>query len=106
MTGRSPFNELTKDISAERRTAIDARKSELREEMELHQLRQAIGISQEELAERLAVGQPAVAKMERRSDLRIQSLRRMIEAMGGALEIKAHFPQGDVTLTNFAEPKK
>ena len=40
--------------------------------------------------------------MERRSDLRIQSLRKLIEAMGGSLEIKAHFPQGAVTLTGYA----
>jgi transcriptional regulator with XRE-family HTH domain len=69
----------------------------------LQQLPQAIRFSQEELAERLVVGQPAIAKMERRSDLRIQSLRRMIEARGGKLEIKAHFPQGDVIISNFAE---
>jgi len=69
----------------------------------LQQLPQAIRFSQEELAERLVVGQPAIAKMERRSDLRIQSLRRMIEARGGKLEIKAHFPQGYVIISNFAE---
>ena len=27
----------------------------------------------------------------------------MIEAMGGSLEIKAHFPQGDVTITNYTD---
>jgi hypothetical protein len=27
----------------------------------------------------------------------------MIEARGGKLEIKAHFPQGDVIISNFAE---
>ena len=106
MTGRNDFGNLTRDISIKRRTAIDARKLELRDEMELHQLRQAIGISQKELAQRMTAGQPAIVKMERRADLRIQSLRRMIEAMGGALEIKAHFSHGEVTLTNFAETKE
>tara|TARA_B110000967_G_C18745576_1_gene490043 strand:- start:459 stop:590 length:132 start_codon:yes stop_codon:yes gene_type:complete len=41
--------------------------------------------------------------MERRADIRISSLRKMIEAMGGSLEIKAHFPQGDVTITNYTD---
>ena len=103
MTGRNSFDKLTKDISAERRALIEARKIELREEMELSDLRRAIGVSQEDLAKKLDVGQPAVAKMERRSDLRVQSLRRLIEGMGGSLEIRAHFPQGDVTITNYSQ---
>lgn len=103
MSGRNSFEKLTKGISPERRARIEKRKMALREEMALHELRQAIGTSQEALAEQLKVLQPAIAKMERRSDIRISSLRRMIEAMGGKLEIKAHFPQGHVTLTNFSE---
>jgi transcriptional regulator with XRE-family HTH domain len=103
MSGRNSFTKLTEDISPKRRTRIEERKIELREEMALHELRQAIGTSQEIMAEQLDVMQPAIAKMERRNDIRISSLRRMIEAMGGSLEIKAHFPQGDVTLTNYTE---
>ncbi|MFT4926176.1 MAG: ribosome-binding protein aMBF1 (putative translation factor) [Phenylobacterium sp.] len=103
MTGRNVFSKLTENISPQRRVAIEAQKTQLREEMELYELRQAIGISQESLAQQLDVKQPAIAKMERRSDLRIQSLRKLIEAMGGSLEIKAHFPQGDVTLTNYSK---
>ena len=82
---------------------MDARKSELREEIELQQLPQAIWISQEELAEPFVVGQPAIAKVESWSGVRIQCLRRMIEARGGKLEIKAHFPQGGVIISNFSE---
>ena len=103
MTGRKSFKNLTKGFSSERNAIIESRKSELREEMALHELRQAIGTSQEALAELLNVMQPAIAKMEKRSDIRISSLRRMIEGMGGSLEIKAHFPQGDVILTNYTE---
>lgn len=101
MSGRNSFKNLTKNISPERRAVIDARKIELREEIELCELSQVIGTSQEVLAERLNVMQPVVAKMGRRTDIRINSLLRMIEAMGGSLEIKAHFPQGDVTLMGY-----
>jgi transcriptional regulator with XRE-family HTH domain len=103
MSGRQKFNTLTKHISPERRAKIEERKIELREEMALHELRQAIGTSQETLADQLDVLQPAIAKMERRADIRISSLRKMIEAMGGSLEIKAHFSHGDVTITNYAD---
>jgi len=103
MSGRNSFSELTKALSPERRARIEIRKIELREEMALNELRQAIGVSQEVLAEQLQVLQPAIAKLEKRADIRISSLRRMIEAMGGALEIKAHFPDGDVTITNYTK---
>ena len=103
MSGRKPFAQLTKDLPANRRRRIDTIKAELGDNMALCELRQAIGISQDALAERLNVLQPAIAKLERRSDIRISSLRRLIEAMGGSLEIKARFPDGDVTITNYKE---
>jgi hypothetical protein len=35
--------------------------------------------------------------------LYVSNLRRFIEAMGGTLEVVAHFPEGSVTITNFCE---
>ena len=101
MTGRNKFSRLTENLSPERRAKIEMRKIDLREEMALHELRKVLGTSQADLAARLDVNQPAITKMERRTDIRISSLKRMIESMGGALEIKACFPQGDVTITNY-----
>ena len=103
MSGRKSFGDLTKDFSQARRARIETRKTELREEMALHELRKAIGTSQEELARCLGVNQPAIARMERRVDIRIQSLRRMIEAMGGTLEINARFHDGNVRITNYTD---
>ena len=103
MSGRKAFSNLTKDFSQERRAKIEVQKVELREEMALHDLRKAIGASQEVVAHSLGVKQPAIAKMERRTDIRIQSLRRMIEAMGGTLEISARFQNGKVRITNYTD---
>ena len=44
-----------------------------------------------------------LAKLEKKTDMYISSLRRFIEAMGGRLEIKAHFPEGDVKINQFEE---
>ena len=41
MSGRHPFNELTKDFTPERRRRIDDLKTELLAEMPLHELRRA-----------------------------------------------------------------
>ena len=40
----------------------------------------------------MTVGQPAVAKLEKRTDMHVSNLRRYVEALGGTLEITARFP--------------
>ncbi len=64
----------------------------MREDIPLNELRLARGLSQKTLAALLKVEQPAIAKLERRTDMYISTLRSHIEAMGGALEIIARFP--------------
>jgi hypothetical protein len=44
-----------------------------------------------------------VAILERRLDLYVSTLRRCLEALGGTLEVVAHFPDGSITLTTFGE---
>ena len=104
MSGRNAFHDLTKDFTPERRARVDARKAELRAAMPLHELRQARAMTQKSIGEALNVNQPAVAKLERRADMYVSNLRAYIEAMGGKLNIVAEFPQGDVTITIFADP--
>ena len=103
MTGRNTFRDLTKGFSPERRARVDARKAELRAAMPLHELRQARALTQKALGEALNVNQPAVAKLERRTDMYVSKLRAYVEAIGGELSIVARFPQGDVAITNFAD---
>ncbi|MXV79079.1 MAG: transcriptional regulator [Chloroflexi bacterium] len=103
MAGHRPFSELTKDFSPEQRKRIDEEKSRLLREMRLHELRRARELTQQDLAERLQVNQPAVAKMEQRADVYVSSLRHYIEAVGGRLKVVAEFPEGEVAITNFSE---
>jgi predicted transcriptional regulator len=70
--------------------------------MPLNELRRARGISQETLAKALHVKQPHVARMEKRTDIYISTLRATIEAMGGSLDIVARFPDGKVKIANFS----
>jgi DNA-binding XRE family transcriptional regulator len=69
----------------------------------LAQLRKRCAMTQEELAEKLAIGRPAVCKLERRADMHVSNLRRYIEALGGTLAITAHFPDGAVTIADLGE---
>ena len=72
-------------------------------EMALAELRGAREKSQEELAAILGMKQSSVSKLERRTDMYISSLRKFIEAMGGTLEVIAHFPEGDVKINQFED---
>jgi transcriptional regulator with XRE-family HTH domain len=103
MTGHRPFDALRQRMAPERRARNAAASKQMLAEMALHELRQARQRSQEELARALKVGQPAVAKLERRTDMYVSNLRRYIEALGGSLEITARFPDGSVSITNFED---
>lgn len=103
MSGHRPFSELTKDFTPERRRSIETKKAELRAAMPLHELRRAQVMTQKALGETLAVNQPAIAKMERRTDMYVSTLRSYIEALGGRLKIVAEFPEGEVAITNFSD---
>ena len=60
--------------------------------LSLKALRQAAGMTQLQMAERLGVGQAAISKIEQRCDVQISSLQRYVEALGARLRIDAAFP--------------
>ena len=103
MTGHRPFDELRKRMTPARRARNIKATKRMLADMSLHELRQARDHSQAGLARTLKVGQPAVAKLERRADMYVSTRRRYIEALGGSLEITAKFPDATVTITNFSD---
>lgn len=62
----------------------------------LRQLREVHGISQVELAERLKVNQAAVSRLENREDWKVTTLLAVVEAMGGRMQVVAHFKDCDM----------
>lgn len=101
MAGRQAFAALTRGMAPERRQRVEAKKAVLRADMTLAEVRQAIGMSQQQVGQGTGVGQPAVAKLEKRDDMLVSSLRDYVASLGGELRIFAHFPGMDVQLTNF-----
>ena len=97
------FSELEAKMSPDRRAKIDVQVKKTLAEMPLQELRNARGLSQKMLAEALHIQQPAIAKLEKRTDMYISTLRSHIRAMGGELEIIARFPEGDVKIANFSQ---
>lgn len=70
--------------------------------MPLNELRRARGMTQKVLSEVLHISQPAIAKIEQKTDAYISTIRSHIEAMGGELEVIARFPDGTVKISNFS----
>lgn len=97
------FSELRIKMSPDSRERSDATAQVMLAEMPLNELRQARGLSQKMLADVLHVQQPSIAKLEKRTDMYISTLRSHIEAMGGELEVVAKFPDGSIKIRNFAE---
>jgi len=97
------FSELEAKMGPERRGRINEEVKKALAEMPIRELRNARGLSQKVLADALHIQQPAIAKMEKRTDMYISTLRSHIEAMGGELEIIARFPDGNVRISNFSQ---
>lgn len=101
-----PISELRKNMSPERRQRIAVKTAQLKQDMALQELRQALDLTQKELAEKLHVNQAAVSKFENQSDIYIGTLRKILAAMGGELRITAHFDEGDIQISQFDEVRR
>jgi transcriptional regulator with XRE-family HTH domain len=101
------IKDLQAKMSPESQARSEAKAERLIQEMALDELRAARALTQEHLSTILGVRQSAISKLEHRADMYVSTLRHFIEAMGGQLEIRAVFPEGDVRITQFqtlAEP--
>ncbi len=98
-----PFKDLLDKMSPESRKRIELRTNELLLEMELRDLRKALDLTQEHLADVLEMKQSAISRIEHQSDMFMSTLRSILSAMGATLKIVASFPEGDVQINLFEE---
>ena len=97
------FRELEEKMSPQSRARAEARAKDAMAEMLLAEIRKSVGLTQEELAESMGITQPGLSKLENQDDMQISTLRRLIEALGGQLEIIAHLPRGDIRIRPFKQ---
>lgn len=103
MPGRRSFAELRAQMSPEALAESTSLSATLEEEMNLAEVRRALKLSQAEIGQTLQLTQGSVAKIEKRTDMYVGTLRRFIEAMGGELDIVARFPDHSVRIRNFSD---
>ncbi len=92
-------------FSAEERQQIKREAAAEFERMGFGKLRQARLQTQVALAERLDIPQTAVSRIERRTDLLLSTMRKYVEGLGGRLELRAVFPDGEFLLDSLSTPK-
>jgi DNA-binding phage protein len=64
----------------------------------LKDIRELYGQSQVTLARKAGVKQPAISRFEKRGEVKLSTLAATIKALGGKLEVRAHFDDADVPI--------
>jgi hypothetical protein len=101
----TPWKEIKFKFSEEERQQVKREAHEELERMGFGKLRLARQQTQVALAERLDIPQTAVSRLERRTDLLLSTMRGYVEALGGRLELRAIFPDGEFILDTLAPEK-
>ena len=95
------FSSLRENMSPSAQAKAKLKKKEIMAEMLLSELRQEAGLTQKDLADSLGIKQPSLSKLESQSDMQVSTLKRIVEGLGGSLEIIAHLPKGDLRIGQF-----
>lgn len=88
-----------KEFIAEQSPESQARIKEMADEMiletGLQMLREELQLSQKTVADAMGIKQPAITQIEQRgNDVKLATLKRYIEAMGGKLSLTVELPDG------------
>jgi DNA-binding XRE family transcriptional regulator len=98
------LEEILSEMSEERRARIFKRADEIRQEINLREMRRLRKITQARLSKKLKIGQEGVSRIEKRTDLYLSTLRNYVEGVGGKLSLVVEFPdRAPVVLTGFGE---
>ncbi len=97
------FKDLAAPLYAdpESRAQIERDKREMEAEIfacKLVDLRQELGVSQTDLAERLGISQAGVSKLERSTNPKLSTMRKLTEALGGTLHIQVRVGDRSIEL--------
>ena len=89
------LQELLAESSLDSQARIQQLAEQLFLENQLYRIREELEISQKELAQTLGIKQPSLSAIENRgNDLKISTMKKYVEAMGGKLRIDVELPTG------------
>ena len=97
---KKKFSELRAKMSPEAQARSRESAAALLQAMDLAELRGEREVTQEQLATRLEIAQSGVSRLEKRGDMKVSTLREVVKALGGELQLVAEFPEGDFIRIN------
>lgn len=100
--GHASFQKLRGRMSPEARASATRKAHGMMAEMLLSEIRSDVGLTQEDVAKILGIKQPSLSKLESQDDMQVSTLRKIVHALGGEMEIIAHMPAGDIRIRPFA----
>ena len=89
------LKQLLSERSLESQERITHMAEEMLLEVRLQALREQLALSQAEVAKAMGISQPSVVAIEQRgNDIKLSTMKRYIEAMGGKLRLNVEMPDG------------
>ncbi|HIF9158363.1 TPA: helix-turn-helix domain-containing protein [Photobacterium damselae] len=89
------LNDMLASRSQESQDCIAEMADEMLLEVQFQAIREELEITQAELARNMGISQPSVVAIEQRgNDVKLSTIKRYIEAMGGKMSINIELPTG------------
>ena len=101
------LDEILNQLPEKERAEVFQRADEIREEINLREMRRLRKLTQARLSKKLKIGQEGVSRIEKRTDLYLSTLRNYVEGVGGKLSLVVEFPdRAPVVLRGFGEKRE
>jgi len=98
------LEEILNQMPEEERAQVFRRAEEIRQEINLREMRRLRRVTQARLSKKLKIGQEGVSRIEKRTDLYLSTLRSYVEGLGGKLSLTVEFPdRAPLILSGFGE---
>ena len=98
------LEDILNQMPEEERAEVFRRADEIRQQINLREMRRLRKVTQARLSKKLKIGQEGVSRIERRADLYLSTLRNYVEGVGGKLSLVVEFPdRPPVVLTGFGD---
>ncbi|MEJ6124011.1 helix-turn-helix transcriptional regulator [Vibrio sp. 2-Bac 85] len=89
------LNDMMAARTQESQVRITEMANEMLLEVKLQSLREELEFTQSELAKTMGISQPSVVAIEQRgNDVKLSTIKRYVEAMGGRMSIDIELPTG------------
>lgn len=89
------LEQLLNKLPPKRQARIQQMADEMILDYKLQQIREELELSQQQLADAMGIKQPTLSEIENRGiDIKLSTLKRYVETMGGKLRIDVELPTG------------